>query len=277
MEVARSYKRRRLDGAADDFVLPVDGQAGDVLVSDGDGGVKWAAGGVAANEAVALNTAHRLTTSGNPHLVDLADLITLTLDTEAKVEQPAGMTANSSAGFVASASSNSAQSYLAFDSDFNTLWGTTAPDSYSGNNYTAMIETVVDNATVPGAWLQLDLGQHAKVTAYHVTSAGAITAPRDWVLAYSADGSRWFAWDSQTSQTFVGDSKRTFTPAAAAEYARYLRLICTKNNGAGVWYMRAWLMTTSCTTRVVSKTANTLPLPSSWLTRRTSITSWQEQ
>eukprot|EP00808_Paulinella_micropora_P028333 g19822.t1 len=90
------------------------------------------------------------------------------------------MTSNSSAGFVASASSNSAQAYLAFDSDFSTLWGTTAPDSYSGNNYTAMIETMVDNLPVSGAWLQLDLPMHAKVTAYHFTSAGAITAPRDW-------------------------------------------------------------------------------------------------
>ncbi|MFF1546534.1 GH92 family glycosyl hydrolase [Streptomyces sp. NPDC058291] len=85
-------------------------------------------------------------------------------------------------------------------------------------------------------WVEFDLDQPARVSAYALTSANdfAERDPADWVLSGSADGATWTPLDSRAGETFAERFQtRSFSLAAPGEY-RHFRLDVSKNHGAQI-------------------------------------------
>ncbi|MDQ0584029.1 GH92 family glycosyl hydrolase [Streptomyces rishiriensis] len=87
-------------------------------------------------------------------------------------------------------------------------------------------------------WVEFDLDEPARVSAYALTSANdfAERDPADWTLSGSADGSAWTPLDARSGESFAERFQtRTYTleAPASAEY-RHFRLEVTRNHGAGI-------------------------------------------
>ena len=83
------------------------------------------------------------------------------------------------------------------------------------------------------AWLQVELSQAKKPTAYALTSANDMEErdPKDWVLQGSDDGKTFVDLDAQTNQNFPSRfATRTF-PLALTRAYRFYRLSVTANHG----------------------------------------------
>jgi alpha-L-fucosidase 2 len=124
-----------------------------------------------------------------------------------------------------------------------TLGGTTSASSQSGGNtadhaFDGGASTTWTSGTTGGeAWLQYQFpaGLGWAITQYKLVGEGA-TAPRDWQLLGSHDGSSWTTLDTRTNETFstAGDEKRyRFVNTVPYPYYR-LNVTATAGGSNGV-------------------------------------------
>ncbi len=119
------------------------------------------------------------------------------------------MTANSSNGWVASASSNLTnwEAWKAFDSSISTGWHTTeSPIKYSTTTgtYTGTITTTDSTNTIhSGEWLQIQLDSPILLTDFAITPRqqyGDQRSPRSFVILGSNNGSTWNLLFTETNK-----------------------------------------------------------------------------
>lgn len=139
------------------------------------------------------------------------------------------MTANTYAGFVASASSSAAPPYYLFDR--NTTTYTIGTVAYTnGTTYTGSASTLVSGlGPVSGEWVQLQTPVPTSLTRYGiiVRSSYNFRAPGQFVVVGSNDGLSWSVIDQRdTIQAQYSDNTETsFTVTTPRRTYTYFRLI----------------------------------------------------
>ncbi|WP_042859479.1 discoidin domain-containing protein [Dickeya sp. NCPPB 3274] len=135
---------------------------------------------------------------------------------------PAMTSANTPAGYVASASSAynaSYAAYYAFDG------------SVSGNGW---ISASAPTAATP-QWLEIELPSQTQITGYIITNPnsviGGLASPKSWLLQGSNDGSVWTTVHSVSNSTNnTADIDQEFPLSIAANYSKYRLYITDKNS-----------------------------------------------
>ncbi|UAY97913.1 discoidin domain-containing protein [Dickeya dadantii] len=135
---------------------------------------------------------------------------------------PAMTSANTPAGYIASASSvynASYAAYYAFDG------------SVSGNGW---ISASAPTAAAP-QWLEIELPSQTQITGYIITNPnsviGGLASPKSWSLQGSNDGSVWTTVHAVSNSTNnTADIDQEFPLSVAANYSKYRLYITDKNS-----------------------------------------------
>jgi len=139
---------------------------------------------------------------------------------QATVTYPPNMSSNTvPSPYVAAASQNNANAYLAFDSSNTTGWQAAAEFT-------------------PGDWLSIDLSTPKSITSYTITTtndaAQNMAAPKSFILEGSANNLAWTAVDAQPNVTWgAGQTTQTFTLGAPSVAYRYFRIYLLESSIPG--------------------------------------------
>lgn len=151
------------------------------------------------------------------------------------------MTADSSNGYVASASSTLPLSgwepFRAFDSSLDSGWHSAEPASFYYNSTTGAYQrsppqtTTVSGVAYNGEWLQIQVNTSIILTSFSLTGRAQSDlyrwrSPNDFIVAGSNDGSTWFLVFS-TTNTNWSSVTQTFWTSSTTAYT-YYRLITQK-------------------------------------------------
>jgi hypothetical protein len=143
--------------------------------------------------------------------------------------------------YIFSSSTNSINSYLAFDGTTATgfsianAYNNVSPFSYlnSGSfNFTTFISSI--NSNVAGEWIQLYYDKGFAATSFTITgiTTSNTNCPTDFIVAGSIDGNNWVLLSSQTAVTnYTTLNPKTYSIYNFTSYY-YYRLIVTKTIGS---------------------------------------------
>ena len=176
-----------------------------------------------------------------PEHAFLASLMTLYSPNVALYQQPfLGLTADTSNGYIASASSvqSTFSPFYAFDlksedytsSNYN-FWHCADPRYNSTTGaYTGAVSTTVSGSPVLGEWLQIQLPYAIVLKSFIITprrdAVFDARSPNDFVVAGSNDGITWVSvYDTAGSITWTDEIPRSFIVPSSSTAYQYYRLI----------------------------------------------------
>jgi hypothetical protein len=233
--------RRSTDNVEQDFYGDVFGKLGTRIYASGRSLTSWL-GGATGHVVILYDQSGNVrnvtqTTNANQPTITATD-ITYSGNQWLQVTNTqipsAAMTANSSGGLVASASSELGvgwQAWNAFDLNSATGWHSAAlPDYntstgiYIGNVSTTDINSVVHR----GEWLQLQLASAVKLNSFSMTPrVGNQTtrSPRDFVILGSNNGTSWNVVHQEFNRTNWTTATQTFTVTSPVASYSYYRIV----------------------------------------------------
>lgn len=233
--------RRSTDNVEQDFYGDVFGKLGTRIYASGRSLTSWL-GGATGHVVILYDQSGNVrnvtqTTNANQPTITATD-ITYSGNQWLQVTNTqiptAAMTANSSGGLVASASSELGvgwQAWNAFDLNSATGWHSAAlPDYntstgiYIGNVSTTDINSVVHR----GEWLQLQLASAVKLNSFSMTPRVGnfnTRSPRDFVILGSNNGTSWNVVHQEFNRTNWTTAAQTFTVTSPAASYSYYRIV----------------------------------------------------
>jgi hypothetical protein len=133
-----------------------------------------------------------------------------------------------------SASRNSSSSINAFDKNINTLWATGLNYYSNSGNYASNTSTAnVDNSTILGEWIQMDMNSNITFLHYSMMNNIMTDCPISWRLVASTSGSTWTTIHTVSSFFWKENNlKELFTISSPGSY-QYYRFIVTKVGNDG--------------------------------------------
>jgi hypothetical protein len=178
--------------------------------------------------------------------------------------------------------------YRAFDYSRNTVWHSQQTATYSAGSYIGAFSTTVSGTPRAGEWVQIQYPTAVTIVSYEIQSRDGQTgtAPRDFWIAGSNNGTDWTLIDTRVGLTWQTNLQtNSLIPASPGTYSFYRIIINKVGSGDTYATMTAFnIRTTTTNSRITaldglstsySRNAPGYSDPNSWAGNSTSI--WSRQ